>query len=149
MRVTHPLWPAVQEVARTLLREPQLIVSGPEHLSESIQKLNRDIGNALPSRTTFHTYTPKNSINVEVFQTNDDLNSPIIQLGGKQPSVTTQWIPGDGEDQLSNVLEAAYDLLDAGYPGCLGCGGPGSEVAWDEQAHRLAMKDHQSPYTGA
>ncbi len=35
-----------------------------------------------------------------------------------------------------DVAAMALSLLEAGYPGCLGCGGPGLEDSWDEEAWR-------------
>ena len=35
-----------------------------------------------------------------------------------------------------DVATMALSLLEAGYPGCLGCGGPGLEDPWDEEAWR-------------
>lgn len=35
-----------------------------------------------------------------------------------------------------DVAAMALSLLEAGYPGCLGCGGPGLEDPWDEEAWR-------------
>ena len=31
-------------------------------------------------------------------------------------------------------------LVDAGYPGCIGCGGPGSEETWNEQQNRFLSR---------
>jgi hypothetical protein len=33
-------------------------------------------------------------------------------------------------------VEHVEDLLDAGYPGCIGCAGPGAEGEWDEISQR-------------
>jgi len=44
---------------------------------------------------------------------------------------------GDAAATMMHVLGMAHDLVDAGYPGCLGCGGPGLEEPWDEVHWRL------------
>lgn len=49
-------------------------------------------------------------------------------------SLQTLLMPSAGEAAatMMHVLNMAHDLVDAGYPGCLGCGGPGLEDPWDE-----------------
>jgi hypothetical protein len=37
---------------------------------------------------------------------------------------------------IAEVFSMAHGLVEAGYPGCLGCGGPGLEAPWDELAWR-------------
>ena len=37
------------------------------------------------------------------------------------------------------VSKVSDELLRAGYPGCLGCGGPHAEGDWDEVASRRNM----------
>ena len=54
-------------------------------------------------------------------------------FGTDEPSLDVVWVPNctwkDFEEQV-------LDLLNAGYPGCVGCGGPGSEGPWDEASRR-------------
>ena len=40
------------------------------------------------------------------------------------------------------ILEIIRELIDAGYPGCVGCGGPGSEEVWDEIQNREYIMKH-------
>lgn len=43
---------------------------------------------------------------------------------------------GPNAVSFEHVISMAHDLVEAGYPGCLGCGGPGLEAPWDELAWR-------------
>ena len=43
------------------------------------------------------------------------------------------WVP---TPILVSLKEQVLDLLAAGYPGCIGCGGPGSEEEWNESLRR-------------
>ena len=40
------------------------------------------------------------------------------------------------ENGWAAISAVASDLSDAGYPGCLGCGGPHTEGEWDETSSR-------------
>ena len=42
------------------------------------------------------------------------------------------WLPMNPVDGWRAIADVARDLFDAGYPGCLGCGGPHDEGEWDE-----------------
>ena len=57
----------------------------------------------------------------------------LAQIGGREPSIEVCWVPDCGWDDFS---EQILDLLEAGYPGCIGCGGPGAEEEWNEDVRR-------------
>ena len=57
----------------------------------------------------------------------------IAYFGKDQPSLETCWVPNCTWDEFKIQV---LDLLEAGYPGCVGCGGPGAEEEWNEQSRR-------------
>ena len=62
-----------------------------------------------------------------------------FKIGGDEPPENVCWVPNaTWGDFKSQVLE----LLEAGYPGCVGCGGPGAEGEWNEQARRIKMQSN-------
>ena len=57
----------------------------------------------------------------------------LAQIGGIEPPLDICWVPNCG---WSEFAEQVLDLLEAGYPGCIGCGGPGAEEEWNEEIRR-------------
>ncbi|DAC57316.1 MAG TPA: hypothetical protein D7I08_05955, partial [Candidatus Poseidoniales archaeon] len=56
MRVSDPRWPAVRELARTLLRTQSLRVVGPSWLEQELQPLTLKLSDVQPARTEFPTF---------------------------------------------------------------------------------------------
>jgi len=54
-------------------------------------------------------------------------------------SMDIVWIHG-GIEVWKNLREKIVELGNAGYPGCIGCGGPGAKEVWDEASSRLGEK---------
>ncbi len=95
-------------------------------------KLINSISENIPARTDFPKIeSGKQFIGIA--------NQEFVRLGGEPPSMDICWIPGDERQLWISLFEACDDLLQAGYPGCIGCGGPGSEEEWDEKKRRSAM----------
>ena len=42
-------------------------------------------------------------------------------------------------DEDGRNFVACRELLEAGYPGCIGCGGPNSELPWNEVKNRANL----------
>ena len=137
MRITDPMWPAVREVARMLLRDDDLAVTGPKDAIQKFNTLVLSMADQQPDRLSF----PKGK------QTEDgDENITIsgnqrVQFGGDEPGLDVIWLPMAAKDGWNSVIHAANDLLRAGYPGCLGCGGSNSESPWQESLHGSRMME--------
>ena len=41
--------------------------------------------------------------------------------------------------EIDDFSKQVVDLLEAGYPGCVGCGGPGAEGDWNEEVRRASF----------
>lgn len=120
--MSDPRWPSLREAARRFLREEGCTLSVPTEFTNHAWKLVQSISDFIPER-----------INLPSVVDGDFEIVGFAQFGGEEPSLEICWIPECGwEDFTQQVLE----LLEAGYPGCLGCGGPGIEEEWNERVRR-------------
>ena len=141
MRITDPAWPAVQEAARMILKEGVSSIMAPEEYHKNLNTLVLKMGDTMPARQQFPQII---SIEMDVIILNGNPaleKSPMLYCGPEvmfdHPS--TLWIPYAASELMDLLLQSMDDLLEAGYPGCLGCGGPGAEEEWDERASRRRM----------
>ena len=132
------MWPAVREAARRILREDSLIIRTPVRFVEDLDRLILLMGDAQPSRLSFPSVIEVNAPWIDVEQRNEapTESTHLARLGPKEPGVDVCWIPLATDDAWAAIFEACEDLLEAGYPGCVGCGGPNSELPWDEKKFR-------------
>ena len=126
-------WPAVREAARRILRTPLVrIMVEPQHVSGA-HELVTAIAQANPAQLSLPEVVESN--------TNDILdagNGETLVTWRKTANLDSLLFENLGPHDVSikDVFSMAHDLVDAGYPGCLGCGGPGLEAPWDELAWR-------------
>jgi len=140
MRITDPQWPALREAARRILRlkEIQIIIPTEYHLITN--EMIRGLGEKQPSRLIFPQIIEGPEITVEMLVLEEQLNGVIMQISHNEPDSDILWIKGDNDLWL-DILDACDELLSAGYPGCLGCGGPNSERKWDELNQRNSTRN--------
>ena len=138
MRITDPEWPAVQETARMMLREDVDLILAPQDIHDSIRELVLKMGDAMPSRKSFPRIDACQKDEITFYH--DGNQTPSFYCGNHPPTLDTVWVRMSGTLIWSTLIQSMYDLLDAGYPGCLGCGGAGAEEEWDEAASRMRMK---------
>ncbi len=93
------------------------------------------LGEKQPARITFPQIAEGQDIAVEMLTLEEELNGRIIQISHNEPDSDILWIKGDNILWL-DIIDACEELLSAGYPGCIGCGGPNSEQKWDELKQR-------------
>ena len=141
VRITDPRWPVVREIARTLLRTTDVEIRGPQWLSTHVHELSTKIGDAIPSRTEFPVFAPSEGQTLAL--TNPNLPHPLVMCGIEEPDLTTIWLPMEAREAWEMIQSVADELLQAGYPGCLGCGGPNAEQPWDEVTSREGMRKSQ------
>ena len=141
MRISDPCWPAVREWARTLLRTEDFVVEGPPLLQASVNDLSVRLADVQPARTMFPHFVLGNedAISLVVPETGDVIGRCSLD----EPGPETVWIPMEPTEAWAAISTITDDLLRAGYPGCLGCGGPHTEGAWDERSSRQAMMNHR------
>ena len=138
VRIQDPMWPAVREVARRILREDSLVIQAGESYMQELDSLILAMGDAQPARLAFPTIQLTQSSMIEITQQHPTSLQPLhlARLGTEEPEPEVCWIPLATNEAWNCVLEACHELLAAGYPGCVGCGGPNSEEEWDEAKSR-------------
>ena len=67
----------------------------------------------------------------------------MVHCGMDEPPSDVVWIPLNAQESWLCVEATALDLLEAGYPGCVGCAGAEAEQAWDETASRKRIKNDE------
>ena len=126
---------SLREAARRLLRSEGGILYLNRNISEDAIELMLKISDHVPSKISLPElrYTESQEIILECPGNN-------FNIGEKEKSEEYCWVKSHksvtGEpwgDFVNMVLELAV----AGYPGCIGCGGPGSEEIWDEASSRI------------
>ena len=145
MRIDDQLWPAVREAARRILREDSLTIRTPSQFVEEIERLVLMMGDAQPSRLSFPSVIEADTPSIDIEQDKQESTKPrhIVRLGPQEPAIDVCWIPLEVDDAWTAIFDACEDLLEAGYPGCVGCGGPNSEVPWDEEKFRQSWPHGQ------
>ena len=127
--------PCIAEAARRLLRTEGTSLIVPENMFEEALQLSLAISDGIPSliREPVVSIGVLNQIEVD----------GLFLIGGEEPNSTVCWIPTTPETFQSvwdRWVAQIHDLMTAGYPGCVGCGGPGSEGIWDETASRARTR---------
>ena len=125
VQITDPRWPSLREAARRFLRtEGCNLQVSPENIKEA-NEIVQAIADHIPAR-----------LNLPVISVGLLSSEGLFQIGAHEPEIDICCVPdATWTDFKSQVIE----LLEAGYPGCIGCGGPGSEGVWNESARRQEM----------
>lgn len=75
---------------------------------------------------------------IEIF----NLEKRIGIIGLEEPkNIDCLWIPTEINTFWEDFERKISYLVDAGYPGCIGCGGPGAEEEWDENKYRIQFRE--------
>ena len=126
---------SLREAARRLLRSEGGILYLNRNISEGAIELLLKISDHAPSKISFPelSYIESQEIILECsgnnFNIGEEEKSEEFCCGKSHISET-----GDPWGDFSKM---ALELAVAGYPGCIGCGGPGSEELWDEASSRI------------
>ena len=122
MDMSDPRWPSLREAARRLLREDGCTLSVPSQNMDDARKIVQLISDFVPSKINLPTVV-EGELGI----------IGLAQIGGNEPSPDICWVPKCGWKEFA---EQIVYLLEAGYPGCVGCGGPGAEEEWNEVIRR-------------
>jgi len=123
--ITDARWPSLREAARRLLREDGCMLSVPQDYENEAWDLIQKISDYVPSK-----------LDLPNVMIGDLRVVGLAQIGGDEPSMEVCWVP---ESNWEDFSEQVLYLLQAGYPGCVGCGGPGAEGEWKEDVRRVEM----------
>ena len=122
VEMSDPQWPSLREAARRFLKAEGCELSVPKDFAKQAWDLVQSISDNIPSRLSLPNVIE-----------GDFIAEGLFQLGGEEPSLEICWIPDCSWHDFS---EQVLELLEAGYPGCVGCAGPGAEGEWNEAARR-------------
>ena len=138
VRIDDPMWPTVREAARRILRLHGLTARSPPRFASNLDQLLLEMGDAQPSRLEFPSTLEHDLETIDFSLANpvEGLSEHVVRVGELEPEADTCWVPWSLDEAWPTVLEACLDLLAAGYPGCVGCGGPNSEKPWNEKRSR-------------
>jgi hypothetical protein len=120
--MNDPRWPSLREAARRFLREDDCTLSVPSPFLDEAWKLVQSISDHIPSKTV-----------LPVVIEGDFNIIDMAYFGPDEPGVEICWVP---HCEWNDFSEQVIDLLEAGYPGCIGCAGPGAEGEWNETFRR-------------
>lgn len=126
MDITDVRWPSLREAARRFLREDGCTLSVPQEYESRAWDLVQKISDKVPSK-----------LDLPDVIIGELLVLGLAQIGGIKPDMEICWVP---DSNFSDFEEQVLDLLEAGYPGCIGCGGPGSEGEWNEPLRRAEIE---------
>ena len=140
VRMNHPQWPVVREAARRMVRIENLEIWAEPQFSGDIYELSNKISDHLPQRTTFPKHVASNQGTIQIFDKSGDTNTLIIEISNIEPDIEVCWVQMDGEVGFAAVMESCLQLLDAGYPGCIGCDDSIQEGRWDERKFRNSLR---------
>ena len=138
--MNHPLWPVVREAARRMVRIENLEIWAGQQFSAEIYELSNKISDHLPQRTTFPQHVTCNQNTIRVFDKSGDTNTLIIEIGNNEPDIKVCWVQMTGDIGFAAVMESCLQLLNAGYPGCIGCDDSIQEGRWDERKFRNSVR---------
>tara|TARA_B110001452_G_C15234531_1_gene427480 strand:+ start:1489 stop:1884 length:396 start_codon:yes stop_codon:yes gene_type:complete len=122
VEMNNPRWPSLREAARRFLKAEGCELSVPNTHTEQAWELVQAISDNIPARLNLPTVI-EGEIQVE----------GLFKLGGEEPPLDICWVTECSWDDFN---EQVLELLEAGYPGCVGCAGPGAEGEWNESARR-------------
>ena len=141
MRIDEPLWPVVRETARQILRVENLVLAFPDRCVKDFEKLLLDMSDFQPAKVTFPSYIIHSTEDVKIHQNsaNSSDESLVAYIGLTEPDINVRWVIMIIDEGWGEILIACRELLEAGYPGCIGCGGPNSELPWNEVKNRANL----------
>mgnify|MGYP001269157371 FL=1 len=131
---------AMREWSRRFLRNSEILTKSTKDLSDKILNLHYYFNDKAPSQYSQIQQEIINEDSIYLY-TNNKL---IGQVGGEiSREMTSVYIPADDVSVEWNHLERIIlELIDAGYPGCVGCGGPDADEEWDENKNRHYVMKH-------
>ena len=136
MQMNHPLWPVVRESARRLVKSENITIHAPMKYATLINDLANYIGDKIPQRTTFPRHIENQADEILIADGTVGMHGKISYIGFSEPDLGVCWIEMDTGAGFAALIESCKQLLDAGYPGCIGCEGSIQEGRWNEKEFR-------------
>ena len=137
--MNHPLWPVVREAARRIVRLENLTIYADEKFEDSINQLSSKISDYIPQRTNFPKHVLSKKDTIQIYQKTDSINKIIIEISMNEPDIDICWVQMTEEAGFTAIIESCLQLLEAGYPGCIGCDDSNQEERWNERKFRDSL----------
>ena len=144
MQMNHPLWPVVRESARRVVRIEQISISAPSEFYSDIVRLRGLISDSVPQRSTFPVHNKCETQEISIYDETEINSRLIVYIGSEEPPIDICWIELPIKDGFAALMESCEHLLNAGYPGCVGCDDSIQEGRWNEDIFRVERKKNQN-----
>ena len=142
--MNHPLWPVVREAARRIVRLENLTIHADEKFEHSINQLSNKISDHIPQRTNFPKHVLSKEDSIQIYENTEGINKLIIEISMIEPDIDICWVQMSEEAGFTAIIESCLQLLEAGYPGCIGCDDTIQEGRWDERKFRDSLGQKKS-----
>ena len=126
---------ALWEISRRALKSENLKFKIDEALDINIQTLSDTISDKAPSIIIEILAIPSQTKNQILIYNNEKIIG-LISLN-EPMELEYIWLAKNPKEFWPDFINKISNLVEAGYPGCVGCGGPGSEEVWDEKINRI------------
>jgi len=126
------------EISRRALRSEKLKFSFDSKTKIDIQNLSNSISDSAPS---IIIDIKKDIIGIknQIMIFDDEIMIGLISE--KEPEdIGCLWIPSGAQKFWKDFERRILHLVEAGYPGCIGCGGPGKDNEWNEEENRMEFR---------
>ena len=140
--MNHPLWPVVREAARRIVRLENLEIYAPNEFRESINELSSKISDHIPQRANFPKHVAGKENNIKIYDYCKKVPKLIIEVGLAEPEMDVCWVKMTSEVGFTAIIDSCLQLLEAGYPGCIGCDDSIQEGRWDEKKFRNSLQQN-------
>ncbi len=136
MQMNHPLWPVVRESARRLVKSENISIYAPMKYAPLIVDLGGYMGDKIPQRVNFPRHIENQADEILIVDSTVEQDGKIAYIGFSEPDIAVCWIEMNTSAGFAALIESCKQLLDAGYPGCVGCEGSIQEGRWNENEFR-------------
>ena len=127
---------AIDEWSRRFLRSVTITLEAPKIHHERFIDLHNMKNEAIPSVYSTFNVIENNEACLDL-RVDERL---IGRIGYEPPSHDTVHVPTKDLNIVLDLIEASIQkLIQAGYPGCVGCGGKDALEPWDEFASRVRL----------
>ena len=126
---------SLREAARRLLRSEGGILYVNRSIKDDAVKMMLKISDIVPSKVSFPELSHIESQEILL-----ECSGNNFYIGEEEKSEEYCWVKShksETGESWDDFRKMVLELAIAGYPGCIGCGGPGSEEIWDESNSRI------------
>ena len=138
--MNHPLWPVDREAARRIVRLENLEIYAPSEFREAINILSSKISDHIPQRAIFPKHVEDKENNIKIYDCSKKVPKLIIEVSLVEPDMDVCWVKMTAEVGFTAIIDSCLQLLEAGYPGCIGCDDSIQEGRWNEKKFRNSLQ---------